>query len=394
MLFSILPYIHSGCRVQVYASLAAIRKVSYGGQVSLHHLTFSGTSYEQGLAHGEELKDSIEKNIEVYFNRFEKEAGIDKNELIDNARIYLSVLREQNPEYVNGINGISESSSLDLYEIAMLNHRYELLYDALGKRYIEDTVDGCTSFALLPEATENNHLIMGQNWDWIPDVDCVLTTSKDVDGLQRLAFTEAGIFSGKPGMNSEGVGLAVNGMYSTSDDWSRLKKPFHLRCYEVLKSRNMDGALNALTGTYRSCTANFILGHSPQRAVSVELAPNYFRLIDPLGGIISHANHFNDPSALGVFEPLNTRRYLSEFRQKHMEKLLIEQKPVDIGGLQNILRDHEHQPQSLCRHRDETLPGSQHTITKTSMIIDLDEKKMWVTDGQPCKSEFEEFYFD
>jgi len=25
------------------------------------------------------------------------------------------------------------------------------------------------------------------------------------------------------------------------------------------------------------------------------------------------------------------------------------------------------------------------------MIMDLEEKKMWVTDGQPCKAEFEEY---
>ena len=56
------------------------------------------------------------------------------------------------------------------------------------------------------------------------------------------------------------------------DDWSRFKKPFHLRCYEVLRSNNMDKALNALVSTTRSCTANFILGHSPQRALDVELA--------------------------------------------------------------------------------------------------------------------------
>ena len=96
--------------------------------MSLSHFIFSGTSYEQGISHGEALKDSIKKNIDVYLNRFETEAGISKNELIDNARIYLAVLREQNPEYVNGINGISESSNLDILEIALLNLRYELLY--------------------------------------------------------------------------------------------------------------------------------------------------------------------------------------------------------------------------------------------------------------------------
>jgi len=361
--------------------------------MSLPHFIFSGTSYEQGLSHGEALKDSIKKNIDVYLSRFEAEAGIIKDELLYNAAIYLPILREQNPEYVNGINGVSESSGVDLIEIAFLNLRYELLYDALGKRYLEESIDGCTSFAIFPEATKNNHLIIGQNWDWIPDIDCVLTTNKDIDGLQRLSFTEAGIFAGKPGMNSEGVGLTVNGMYSTSDNWSRLKKPFHLRCYEILRSRNMDEALGFLTGTPRSCTANFTVGHGPQRAVNIELAPDSLRLISAEDGIISHANHFDNPEMAGVSEPPNPRRHLSEFRQKRMEALLLEHQLLGVEQIQGILKDHENEPQSICRHRDDTLPGSQQTITKTALIMDLSEKKMWVTNGQPCKAEFEKFSF-
>jgi len=82
---------------------------------------------------------------------------------------------------------------------------------------------------------------------------------------------------------------------------------------------------------------------------------------------------------------------LSEFRHSRMEKLLNEQKPLNVDIVQEILKDHDHQPQSLCRHRDDSLPASQHTITKTAMIMDLEERKMWVTNGQPCKAEFEEF---
>ena len=137
--------------------------------------------------------------------------------------------------------------------------------------------------------------------------------------------------------------------------------------------------------------SKFYCGTSPQRVVDVELAPDKLRLISPSDGILSHANHFDDPNVLGVSEPPNPRRHLSEYRQKRMETLLYKQKPLNILGIQNILEDHENHPQSLCRHRDAALPKSQHTITKTGMIMDLDEKKMWVTDGQPCKTEFEEF---
>ena len=139
--------------------------------MSVPHHVFSGTPYEQGIAHGNSLKESIKKNIQVYIHRFEVEVGIDKNELLQNAAIYVDVLREQSPEYVNGLNGIVEGSNLNFLEIAMLNLRYELLYHALGRRYQEGAVDGCTSFALLPEITDTNHLIMGQNWDWIPEID-------------------------------------------------------------------------------------------------------------------------------------------------------------------------------------------------------------------------------
>ena len=156
----------------------------------------------------------------------------------------------------------------------------------------------------------------------------------------------------------------------------------------------MDKALSVLTISPRSCTANFIVGHYPQRVVDVELAPDNLRLIDPENGIISHANHFDNPEMVGISEPPNPRRHLSEFRKKRMGTLINEQKPLTIPSIQNILKDHNNNPQSLCRHCDDTLPKSQQTITKTAMIMDLSEKIMWVTDGQPCKADFEEFSFN
>ena len=352
------------------------------------HFRFSGTAHEQGLAHGEVLRESIEKNIDVYLTRFDREAGIGKQDLLVNAGVYMNKLQDQSPEYVSAMNGIAESSNRDILEIAMLNLRYELLYYALGKIYMDESVDGCTSFALLPEASQNNHVVMGQNWDWIPDVDCVLVTSTDTDGLRRTSFTEAGIFAGKPGMNSEGVGLAVNGMCSTSDNWARFQKPFHLRCHEILRSRTMDDALDVLTGSPRSCTANFIIGDASHGAVDIELAPDNLRSIDPDNGVLVHTNHFVNPDKIDATEPPNPRRHLSEFRQVRMETLLNEQKPLDVKRIQEILKDHENHPQSLCRHRDITLAESEHIITKTSIIMDLEDQKIWLSFGQPCKNDF------
>ena len=359
--------------------------------MSLRHLKFTGTSYEQALSHGEALKESIENNISVYTDRFYKEAGISKQALLENTSVYYDKLKDQSPEYIKAIEGIALSSNLPLLEIAMLNLRYELLYYALGKLYQEGVIDGCTSFALLPGLVKKTHLVMGQNWDWIPEVECVLISNFDSDGLSRISFTEAGIFAGKPGMNSQGIGLAVNGMYSSADNWKRFEKPFHVRCFEVLRSSTIEQAMNVLTGTPRSCTANFIIGEYPDKIVNIELAPDTFLNFYPNQGLLTHANNFADPNNMDVSEPPNPRRHLSAFRHERMKILLSTQKILDMKMIQNTLKDHEHHPQSLCRHRDNDLPKSQQTITKTSMIMDLEDLNIWATDGQPCMAEFEKF---
>jgi len=358
--------------------------------MSLPSFQFFGTPYEQGLAHGEALRELIEKNIQIYFERFEKEAQLPRSEVLERAESCLDSLQKENLNYCDGMGGIAEGSNQSVLEIAMLNFRYELLYHAIGKLQM-DTVDGCTSYALLSEAAANAHTIMGQNWDWIPDVECAVVSTASPEGPHHLAFTEAGIFGGKIGLNSEGLGITVNGMYTTGDDWSRFKKPFHLRCFEVLRSTSLENAMEVLTGTPRSCTANFMIGQAQNTVIDIELAPDTYVKISPQGGVLSHANHFTDPGSAKVTEPPNPRRYLSKFRHERMETLLNELKPLDVEGIQNILKDHENFPQSICRHPDSSLLSEQHTVTKTGVIMDLDERKLWLTNGNPCKNEFAEY---
>ncbi len=352
------------------------------------HFIFSGNSYEQGLSHGKALKQSIKKNISSYFDRFKNEAHVNKKELIKNSEVYYNVIKNQSLEYANGMQGIAEGSGVDLIKIVMLNCRYELLYHATGRRYQQSAVDGCTSFAINPKNMANKNLVMGQNWDWIPEIDCALITSIDEDGLQRISFTEAGIYGGKPGMNSAGIGLAVNGMHSMNDDWRRLEKPFHIRCYEILRSINMENALKTLTKSPRSCTANFILGQTPSQLLNIELTPDKINLIHPNENILVHANHFNDPNSIGIIETPNPRRHFSEFRNERLFSLLKNYKKLTILNIKTALSDHENYPQSICRHRDENLLLHEQTITKTAMIMDLNDRIIWLTNGQPCKNSF------
>jgi len=363
--------------------------------MSLPVVELRGSPYEQGLAHGRALRERIAHNLKVYYQRFAREAGLEREELLRRTRRYLTALRHQSEDYVQGMRGISDASGIPQDEIAFLNLRYELLYFQVGQRMQEASEgvppegDGCTSFALLPEKTREGHLVMGQNWDWIPQAAGALLAFTEPDGLRGLAFSEAGIFGAKIGLNSAGVGLAINGMLTTDDDWSRLARPFHLRCHEVLRARDFDAALSLLADEPRSCTTNFLVAQAPDRVADLEAAPERICRLTCEAGFLAHANHFRDPEGLGVVEPPNPRRHLSRHREARLSALLSAGGPLSIVEIQERLRDHVGRPNSVCRHEDGEIPVEQRVRTLTSIIMDLDAGRLWASDGPPCEGEYQ-----
>jgi isopenicillin-N N-acyltransferase-like protein len=359
----------------------------------------SGTPYEQGLRHGAALADAIVHNCEVYYDRLRREARLSRDEVGERCRDYLPSLRAQSEDYMQGMRGIADGAGLSFDDIVMLNLRYELLYFQYGLKQAGELGEmpaggdppggGCTAYALLPPATTNGHLLMGQNWDWIPETRGALLRGEEPDGLRWLGFTEAGMLGAKIGLNSEGIGLAINGMLSTKDDWARHTRPFHLRCYEILRRRDFAAAVAVVEDEPRACTTNFLIAQAPEEVLDLEAAPDVVGRITCEGGCLAHANHFEDPAALGVEEPPNDRRHNSEHRAARLRRLLSEGQPFDLPSLQGVLRDHDNHPNSVCRHEDGTLPPEEFIHTVTSIIMDLRELRLWASDGPPCASDYQ-----
>lgn len=270
----------------------------------------------------------------------------------------------------------------------MLNVRYELLYYQYGVCAVGGA-DGCTSFAVLPAASDNGHLLLGQNWDWIPEVKGAVLHTRELDGLETLGFTEAGIVGGKIGLNSAGLGLAINGLMTTVDDWSRMVLPFHVRCYEMLRARTLSAARSVVVDSPRSCSANFVLAQTPDLALDIEAAPDSVRELQAESGTLAHTNHFLDPGQLGVVEPPAERRPHSYSRLARMRELLDARAPVTIGDLEVALQDHDDFPDSICRHENTDDPPEEWCVTVTSAIMDLHDLSLRLTDGRPCEHLYE-----
>jgi isopenicillin-N N-acyltransferase-like protein len=343
-------------------------------------LHLSGTPYEQGFTHGKALGESIAENLDVYFDRFLTEGQLPPDEARQRAARYQPLLEQH--AYFAAMRGVADGSSHPLGDILALNLRYELLYYQFG---VCAMVQGCTAFAITPHASQNGHLLLGQNWDWIPQVRGAVLHTREADGLETLSFTEAGIVGGKIGLNSAGLGLTINGLLTTVDDWSRGTLPFHVRCYEILRSRELDLAARVVTGSPRPCSANFLIAQTHDRVVNIEAAPEVVRHIQAEDGYAVHTNHFLEPEVLGIVEPPSERRPHSYSRQSRMCALIDARRPVSVADLEVSLRDHDNFPDGVCRHENLDDPPEERYLTVTSAIMDLDERSLHLTDGPPCE---------
>lgn len=366
--------------------------------VTLPLVKLSGSSFQQGVQHGEALHDRIAHNLDVYFDRFHKEAKLERPDVLMWASRMSETIRDRSPEYFEGMRGIAQGSGFDFLEIVALNVRYEILYFQFGEvglaqqgqtRASFGKPDGCTLFAVAPDASANGHVLMGQAWDWIPQVKGAVLHTVHEDGLETLTFTEAGIFGGKIGLNSEGVGLCISGLTSMDDDWSRAVRPVHVRCYEILRSRTFEDAMRVVTDEERACSTNFLIGQAPDSILDLEAAPNGVMQLLCVNGTLAHANHFVNPEALGIAEtPMDLRTH-SYSRAARMTELLDQRKPHTIHGLQEIMRDRHGFPDSISFHPNPDDPPEERYMTVTAAVMDLETREVWFSDGPPDQNPFD-----
>jgi isopenicillin-N N-acyltransferase-like protein len=357
-------------------------------ELPLLHL--QGSPYRQGLQHGEQLREAIASNVALYRSKM-LTSGVPEGELADRSQRFLGLFTREDAAYRATMDGIAEGSGQHLLDIALLNARYELLYSAwseFGRPTADSIRSECTSFGGSDGAFTGGTQI-GQNWDWFTGVEGALLQWRHGE-TTVIGFTEAGVAGAKIGLNSAGIGLCVNGLGASADDWRIDSVPFHLRTRRILQSGSMAEAVGHAVAPRPACSANFFVGSSTGGVATVETSPLGSRVIYQDGAApLVHANHFRDPDALGVYQSwLETGRVSTYHRCDRMEALLAKESPVSTERLYAAMRDHEGGPLGLCRHPVESDPVELQTHTAFAAHLELDERRFSYTWGPPCESEF------
>jgi isopenicillin-N N-acyltransferase-like protein len=180
----------------------------------------------------------------------------------------------------------------------------------------------------------------------------------------------------------------VNGLVSDRDGESPFEKPFHLRCKEILDGRTFDKAILPIVQTDRVGSTNFLLGQAAGEIIDIEAAPRRCAYLYPdVDGVITHANHFEAmPEVRSQMERLGPHTLYRAARLRRLLKRDLGQ--LDIAKIKVALSDDFAHPNAICRYPDETLPEAKRVVTAASIVIDLERRILYATDGQPDRGEY------
>jgi isopenicillin-N N-acyltransferase-like protein len=340
-----------------------------------------GKPFERGLQHGQQTADLIRFNLEGYWRLFRHEAGLDRSSVLNQARRYLEPINRYAPHLLEEMRGIAEGAGISLDEVLALNSRTEIL----SQGYVP-LCQECTAVFVAPEMTDDEHTLVGQNWDWLNVLrgGMVLLRIEQPGGPTVLTLTEAGIV-GKIGFNSTGVGVCTNFLRYNH---RRVGVPYHVILRQALDAPHLGKAIVAVYCGPRADSGNYLLAHVDGEGVNLEATPSDVGFLYPDDGLLIHTNHFLTPRLqvgdVAIVESDNTLpRYGRAIRLLHGQA-----GQITVETLKSIFNDHFNRPRAICRHPDPDEPEIERTATLASMIVDLTAGEMHLTVGEPCQAEY------
>lgn len=354
----------------------------------------SGTPYEIGKKHGESFRKQVLYSIESYKVMFKDYSNLDWEKAKGMAQQYIEPIREYNPDYLEEMRGVADGAQVSFDDILTLNARSELALQ--GNAQSAPEIDGCTSFAFLPEVTEGNHMLVAHNWDWKESRrdSMVMMNITQSNGKPTIhMITEAGII-GKTGFNSSGISVYLNAL---SVDSPPSGLPLHIAMRGILDSKTLSEAMSAAVKMPLGCCANFVIGSSEGEAVNIEISNDDFDVLLPNDGVIVHTNHFISPRLPrdpyhDTFKRKLPDTFLRQYRGEQMVKK--QRGSFSVESIKKMLKNHTGFPDAICRHSNLTIPEGQRLGTVFSIIIDLTDSTMYFCPGSPCEEEFKVYQYN
>lgn len=347
----------------------------------------SGTNYEIGRAHGKYGRKQIEINLNNLKAGVERTTGHGWDACTRMAAAFIPVVKTMVPWYLDEIQGLADGGGFTFEDIFALNCRTELgqqFSHCLGAN-VEAALrlsGGCSVLGVNHTRTVEGTTIYGQNWDapHSQDSTIVFIIAEQKDKPDIAWIGEAGLLCRMSGMNSAGIGLGGNSLFTNAPiDFEGLPLQFAYR-YIMDQSKFPDAVAAAVNSRVAS-NINFMVCGAEGEMVNLEMEYKGYGMIYMKNGVICHANHYRHPK-LPTPPYRETDRFPKDaLRACRLESLTesLRGNAVTVRDIMDILSDHKaNYPTSICQHAEDF-------ATLTSTVCDLNKLEMYVAVGSPCK---------
>lgn len=365
-------------------------------------IELSGPPRERGRAYGEAARAEIALSLDYYREAFAVSPGLAWQEVCGRARAWRGIVEAAAPHLVEEMDGIAEGAGIGPDDVLALNARGEIARNR-DSRFGEMTVrepdggasgiDGCSSFALLAEATGDGHVYCGQNWDWREGTELTTVMLRIVQPpLPTVVMqVEAGQV-GRHGATSAGIALKANGLDGNFGTPPGLPQPVLRRM--ILDSPTMRDALQVPFAVRQHIATNLLITHRDGVAIDLETTPLGHRWGYPGDGVLVHGNHYQYGVPHAVTHTYRPSSVDSLYRVPVIEAGLARARDAaDGAGVRKVvaetMSDHFGHPFGVCAHlRPSDEPTSRYK-TVMSSLVDLTAGEYRVLRGNPCEGEYE-----
>lgn len=361
-------------------------------------IELTGEPRERGRQYGAAAKSLIEESLRYYREALPIQTGLPWEDIIGRTKRWHAAASEFAPDLLAEVQGIADGSNRTFDEIFLLNVRGEVVYDArfdaLGTPDRDDTRDddGCTSFALMSEATGDGHVYAGQNWDWRYGTrnTLVMVRVNLPSGVVIVYQSEAGQIA-RQGANSEGVALNANGLGGRFSERTGVPQTFIRR--RALEAGGFSAVLQTLVDADSQIASNALVTTREGFAIDLETTPGAHSWLYPREGVLVHGNHFEGPIPAQLRETYRPRSVSSLYRVERARTGLelvrgAESSESVREGVHDAMSDTLGFPDSLCCLPSDTDPAWKKWCTVLSSCVDLTTGEYFYTPGPPLNTPY------
>ena len=358
------------------------------------YFEFRGSPVEIGRQHGEAARDLIHQHLAMATGKL-RAAGIDADESRRRAALYKPYIQQYTPKFAEELQGLAEGAGITVDEAYMLQLRAELQttdFSAEGSPAAaearEAIANECTTFAISGDVTADGIPVAGQNAD-LPaptrELGMVMKIMPDDGRPEVLMLTPAGQIS-YIGINGRGMAAFANFINTTG--W-RAGFPRYFLSRTALEEDSIAGARARLAPIRRASSRNLILMDGDGDAIDLELAVEREGVIEPDGGVITHANHFVAPEVVDEEQAKGDRLQNSCTRHDRMRELIEGKRgSVTLDDTMAFFRDRANAPDAICRYEGD---GPGDYITFASVIARPTVGELFVAPGPPDQHEYKRY---